>query len=1040
MATDTISTYERPLYINHSHWQEWTEKSGIDPELTALAIVSLHDDQAYDRLIYSPDIDRRNDGRITSRWLETYRHTRDGGWWFSGIDILTGDDSLWGCFKPDKPRLTKNKGFGKEGKPIKYEHPPKTPTEAFFLRVPHHIWEKISNRYGVPIGDYTDFWAWVKDHPLEIPIVLTEGVKKAAAWLTAGYVSIGLPGIWMGFKHKKDEFGNNIGSAYLIPQLQVFCTKGRQILLGFDQDLKQATVRTVNQAIATTSRTMESNGCRVKVITWHPTMGKGIDDLLVNHGSDAVDKAYENAASAEEWSTSLLSKLTYAPNLEVNSRYLGDFSPPVASNLICLKAPKGTGKTEWMAKQIEPLIHQGGKVLLLTHRIQLGEELCNRFGIHYITEIRNDPTGGLWGHGLCVDSLHPKSQARFNPQDWVGAWLIIDECQQVMWHLLNSSTCQADRTEILRCFKEVVNTVLSTGGKIFLSDADLRDSSIDYIKALSNIDIEPWICVNNWRHPGWDLTAFNQNTPAHFVGRLIKHLEDNNEPTFISVSGQSKKSKWGTQILEAMLHKRFPSKKILRIDSHSVADPDHPAYGCIANLNTLLPHYDIVIASPSIETGVSITCNHFTSVWGIFTGVQTTDSVRQALSRIRANAPRFIWAVKVSTASRAGNGSTSVKSLLASQRRLFKENIALLPDAEVIFDGFKMEFQTESLHAWAKEGALVNQGMRNYRQTILNALAEEGHLINFGDDIDKDDAKSIKQKLKETSENESLDHYKAVAEADSLTDKEYELLKEKRAKTTTERCQFEKGTLERRYLTPITPELAQKDAEKWHPKIRLEYFLSSGRKHLSTRDSSIAQKQLQAGDGAVFKTDFNRSQLGAKVFIMDSLGVTKLLGEPERELRNSDPDLQKIAAKTKKYQLEIRNHLNLGISSTDTPITVIKRLINAVGWDIRFLRKEGMRGQQQRVYSLTRPVDGRDEVFVAWLERDEAKEQKNGSHAINRSITDQLRDYGYQILEALDSGVQNLREIIAMAGDGITKAFYQLFPHRIGDLMESLGV
>jgi alkylated DNA repair dioxygenase AlkB len=46
--------------------------------------------------------------------------------------------------------------------------------------------------------------------------------------------------------------------------------------------------------------------------------------------------------------------------------------------------------------------------------------------------------------------------------------------------------------------------------------------------------------------------------------------------------------------------------RILRIDSESVSDPNHPAFGCISHLNEILTQYDLVIASPSLETGVSI--------------------------------------------------------------------------------------------------------------------------------------------------------------------------------------------------------------------------------------------------------------------------------------------------------------------------------------------------------------------------------------------------------------------------------------------------
>jgi hypothetical protein len=48
-----------------------------------------------------------------------------------------------------------------------------------------------------------------------------------------------------------------------------------------------------------------------------------------------------------------------------------------------------------------------------------------------------------------LDSLHQQSQARFNPNDWYNDTVIIDECDQVFWHLLNSGTEVSSKTS---CF------------------------------------------------------------------------------------------------------------------------------------------------------------------------------------------------------------------------------------------------------------------------------------------------------------------------------------------------------------------------------------------------------------------------------------------------------------------------------------------------------------------------------------------------------------------------------------------------------------
>ncbi|MHC5932521.1 hypothetical protein, partial [Nostoc sp.] len=89
--------------------------------------------------------------------------------------------------------------------------------------------------------------------------------------------------------------------------------------------------------------------------------------------------------------------------------------------------------------------------------------------------------------GVCVDSLHQESQARFNPNDWANDVIIIDECDQVFWHLLNSGTeVQKRRVSVLKNLKQLVQNVLgSTQGKIYLSSADVSDTDVKYVLSLA---------------------------------------------------------------------------------------------------------------------------------------------------------------------------------------------------------------------------------------------------------------------------------------------------------------------------------------------------------------------------------------------------------------------------------------------------------------------------------------------------------------------------------------------------------------------------
>lgn len=258
----TPSYHQLPQTINPPHWEEWTKGSGIDPELALLNLQSLSGDDALEAILYSPKITRRADGRVTDHYLKRYQHLTQGGWYCAGINPLTGENSLWGCFKPDHPYTDP-----KKNKPIKYEHPPQISTDTFFLRVTEAVWRKVATRYNVPMpdnlivletGHALGFWAWVLKNPT-IAVAIVEGAKKAAALLSLGYPVIAVPGIRNAYRAKPTR--------HLHPDLKLFCQPGRHFIFVYDQDSKFQTIADVKDAIIKTAELILQEDCSVSVGT-----------------------------------------------------------------------------------------------------------------------------------------------------------------------------------------------------------------------------------------------------------------------------------------------------------------------------------------------------------------------------------------------------------------------------------------------------------------------------------------------------------------------------------------------------------------------------------------------------------------------------------------------------------------------------------------------------------------------------------------------------------------------------------------------------
>ena len=1082
-----------PNQLTSAEYQELHQESNIHPDLIKLNFFHLEGNDALDRLFISDKLKRINTGAISYSILKRYRHVEFGGWWVSGVDVLNQySDDLWGQFKPTKPRLSADKG-----KIIKYEGPPKHPTGIIALKISQLLWQTIANRNNIKLSDYPkgllkdtpadiasrdatlganplgraertskadrslqlSFWLWMVNNS-EVPLIITEGAKKAAALISLGYAAIALPGIFNGYRQPKDEFDRKTGLAKLIPQLQVFATPGRTVYFAFDQDTKASTVNNVKIAIAKTGKLFTKAGVDVKVIRWQES-AKGVDDLIINSGAEAFHQAYNQALSLSSWLVQTQVQLTYKANIQVNRRYLGSLtkaegkkvkgergrgkgkddelayqnlvpqtlSIPEAAKLICLKSPKGTGKTHLLEQIVQQAIREGQWVLLLTHRIQLGEALCQRVGLPYLTEIKTAEYGTVMGYGLCIDSLHPNSGARFDANNWSDGIVIIDEAEQVIWHMLNSATCAAERVEILTQFKTLIQNNLSGDGKVYLADADLSDVAIDYIRGLAGFHVEPFVVVNDWQPPieqRWTVHNYEEKNPARLVRDLVNHIETGGRP-FISCSAQKLKSKWGTQNLESYLEQQFPDKRILRIDSETVADPEHPAYGCIAHLNEILPQYDLAIASPSIETGVSIECErtdkcysevpiafelllrgiktnlgktkqipHFDSVWAIAQGVQAADSIRQVLARIRANVPRYLWAAKRGFYKcMVGNGATVKKVLIASTKNKASTNIRFLQAADASLCDLDLDtnFQPESLNTWAKRGCYINLTMQNYRHSIVEGLIAEGHFVTAPvqpQAEDNNSAAEVESQLKQVAQTKYQAECSQVAEAPLPTDSEYQKLKDKRAKTKQERWIERKGNLVKRYGddVSITPELVAKDDEGWYGKILSHYYLTVGRPYLIERDLKQIQAIAHTNRNRLWLPDFNRSLLSTPLRLLETLiigllkpGRTAEMGEVSSPIassvqyRGSDRNLGLIAELAKANQRELKTFLGLTIVESDTPIKVVQKLLSLLGLKLTCIGRFGSRDQRERVYTFEPPDDGREEIFKSWLVRDSALTQ-----------------------------------------------------------------
>ena len=1004
--------------IHPNHYTEWLS-SKIDPSIIELNLKSWGNPydlkpgelDPFDLFLYSEQLDRRNDGRVANWLLKSYDFLTQGGWWVGTLNPITGLESLWGQGKPNQPRVfqeIKSPGQPPKLKTRKYEAPPKVPTEAIFLKIPAPIAVKIAAQAKLEASwleasaKGISFWEWVKNTPA-VQILITEGAKKAGALLSAGYCAIALPGIYNGYR-SKDSHGNPLSHPRLIPQLECFTgdkgTRGqgdkgfnpkapggkpkgknpitkREFIFCFDADTKPDTIANVRKATLRTGNLLEKAGCTVSVINWDSSLGKGVDDLIVNHGTRTFERSFKKRISLAYYQIlDILSLDKYDP-IKINQRYLDsslleDFKD---QRLIGLKSPKNTGKSS-LLKQICQLVHgKNQKVLVITHRIQLAKALCEIFGIDHIEEIKVGTQGAL-GYGLCIDSLHSRSAARFNPQEWIGATIILDECEQILQHLLTSTTeVKNHRVSVIENLREVLR-VVGLGveideevitGQIFVSDADLSAISLDYLTDLIG-EIPTQIIENTFQPYLGKRQAFifPGNDPRLFYNDLIKAIKNGERP-YIFTGGQQELSTWGTITLEKDLKQRFPNKRILVIDAETIADPQHPAFGITTQLNSL-KNWDIVLVSPVLETGVSIEImGHFTSVWGLCWGNLPVNNFCQATERIREDIPRYLW-VKQKGINRIGNGSTSPYVLRKSSDQ---QSTAIKSQLSSLYDEWEEKPLTESLEAWSKWGAVTNLDMNHYRERVIEKMAADGYeLILIEPSVSEyEEAVNLKKKVKELRDKNYEQGCEKISQAETPTDNELEDLKRKKVKTKAERIKERKGILVSRYGVTVTPELVKKDDQGWYSKLRNYYYFTVGKEFLSDRDLAVIRGYLERGETTIFDPDLNRDYLGLRLALASILKLEQFIGKDKEFTKKSLRPWHQFILK---YRRDIYYLLGIQVPEK-SPIAAANAFLEKL-FGIRLTaprRRRDEQGKAEWVYSGADPnFDERDEVLTVWYQRD----------------------------------------------------------------------
>lgn len=911
----------------------------------------------------------------------------------------------------------------------KYETPKGAGSQAFLPPVPIEVRRRISQRCGVEVPLIGSFWQWLELHP-EVAVIFTEGGKKALSLLSQGHVAIALYGVNGGYS-TKDRLGNPVAH-HLIESVQRFAVPGRAVTLAFDQDSDVKTRRRVSCALLRFGGLLQTVGCVVRVAEWRTTDGKGIDDLIVNRGAEAATGAIASAMPLEEWRLLgyLRGQLTRPADLRVNIPSLEAIAPESipTEGIVAIVAQKGTGKTKLTAQ----LVEGDRPTLLAGHRIALMRNLCSRLGLRYRGDI--DQTNGRFHDGsayvvrvgTCVDSL---INPAFKAVNFEGCDLVIDEGVQVFRHLLTSSTCNREgkRGAILRRFAALVKAAR----RVILADADLSNDAIAYIEALRGDGKRAFLLRNDYQPEPWPVDFIEARYSSAIVAQLLQDVQAGDR-VFVPTDSRdgSKRLNKLIETIEGVGH------RVLLINSETSGGEFEQAF--ITSPDSELAAYDVVIATPSMATGVSIEADHFDKVYGIFWGQSSTDAdMLQALARVRAPIPRVVWCAERGGAFSRITRDTSpqaVKDALQQQVSATASILSAQLDSGIRETVTSYDWQNPHVELFSRIEAGRNRSMWSLRTALKVRLIHEGHRLSIQNLEENEAAKML---LKEARETIKAEHAKAIANANDLDATAAAALTQAESLSPDERLALEKYQLSQFYCCEVTEALvlADDNGKRRRDLVRLEATLNED----IARDRDIsALEQQQRWQSGVTPWDIPQSAL--KRLARQSLGLLKWLNT---DAKWTTDDLEQLKETALSKEIAIKQALGVTIKDTMSGAQILGMLLQQLGLKTQSQQyREG--GDRKRRYWLNPEIwqDALDVLNRRRRRREAAQQQASHTPPIEdqHRVCDTTNAPTHKdlapgaLVRLVSSGADALVEAIEGAIATLSDESGQLFTANISDL------
>lgn len=304
--------------------------------------------------------------------------------------------------------------------------------------------------------------------------------------------------------------------------------------------------------------------------------------------------------------------------LSIN-KHLAPFELPGPKGALLVRAPMETGKTHQLERTLSNARTAKLRVLVVVHRESLADSLAARLGLenyndYNAAELRHINRGLV----ICFDSLHKLAIGGELPYYDV---LVLDECEQVLRHtkephIKNKQTSFDTLTHYLHHAPRFIGLDAHAGAITTYALARFApDKQVSWHRHDHHIGAGRRARLVFDRHETIDALE-QSNGPTWYTSDSLKHTRD--------------------------LDAYFDDPKTLTINSETTST--EPVKSYLNDPSRSAPNHTRLIASPSVQTGVSDDSGHWRHVIGAYSGaIGIAQDHVQSLLRARGVEQLTVW-------------------------------------------------------------------------------------------------------------------------------------------------------------------------------------------------------------------------------------------------------------------------------------------------------------------------------------------------------------------------------------------------------------